>query len=86
MKISGYVEMTCPRPDGAVHIRDALMKAAKEDHTTVTVQYIGAPRYRLVVRAPDYKSAETEMENAAKKVIKHIENHGGEGKFVREEG
>jgi len=85
VKISGSLEMTCPRSDGAVHIKDALVKVLKEDHITVKVQYVGAPKYRIVVRAPDYKSAETEMENAAKKVIKYIEAHGGEGKFIREE-
>jgi len=39
----------------------------------------------LVVRAPDYKTAESEIENAAKKVLKYLEAHGGEGKFIREE-
>ena len=85
VRIGGFLEMTCPKPDGAVHIKDALAKALKEDHITVKVQYLGAPRYRIVVRAPDYKSAESEMENAAKKVLKYLEAHGGEGKFIREE-
>jgi len=84
VRIGGFLELTCPKPDGAVHIKDALLKAIKEDHVTVKVQYIGAPKYRLVVRAPDYKTAETEMDGAAKKVLKYLESHGGEGKFIRE--
>ena len=83
--IDGYVEVTDFRPDGAVHIRDALMKAVKEDHVNVKVQYIGAPRYRLVVRAPDYKTAEEEIQKAAARVLKHIEAKGGTGKFLRKE-
>ena len=52
---------------------------------TVKVQYIGAPRYRLVVRAPDYKSAEEEIQKAAARILKHIEAKGGAGKFLRKE-
>lgn len=83
--IDGYVEILCPRPDGAKHIRDALVKVQKTDKVNVKVQYIGAPRYRLLVRANDYKTAEEELQKAALKVIKYIEAHGGEGKFIRKE-
>ena len=83
--IDGYLEITCARPDGAKHIRDALVKVAKSDKVAVKVQYIGAPRYRLLVRANDYKTAEEEIQKAAQKVIKYIEAHGGEGKFIRRE-
>ncbi len=81
--IDGYLELTDYRPDGALHIRDALMKAGKEEN--VKVQYIGAPRYRLVVQAPDYKRAEEEIRKAAARVVKHIEAKGGSGRFVRKE-
>ncbi len=83
--IDGYLEIMCPRPDGAKHIRDALVKVQKNDKVSVAVQYIGAPRYRLLVRANDYKSAEEEIQKAAAKAIKYIEAHGGEGKFIRKE-
>ena len=55
------------------------------DESSVKVQYIGAPRYRLIVKAPDYKSAEEEMAKAAARVLKHVEAKGGEGKFLRKE-
>lgn len=84
--IDGYLEATDYAPDGAVHLREALVKAAKEDgNVTVKVQYIGAPRYRVVVRAPDYKTAEDEMEKAAGRVAKALEAKGGEAKFHRKE-
>lgn len=86
VNIDGYVDLTNYRPDGAVHLRDALLKAVRDGgDSTVKVQYIGAPRYRLVVRAPDYKSAEEELAKAAARVLKHLEAKGGEGKFVRKE-
>src|SRR5439155_1541793 len=63
--IDGYVEATDFCPDGAIHIKEALAKAAMEsDGLSVKVQYIGAPRYRLVVKAPDYKTAEEEIQKA----------------------
>jgi translation initiation factor 2 subunit 1 len=84
--IDGYLEATDYAPDGAVHLKESLVKAAKEDGTvTVKVQYIGAPRYRLVVRAPDYKTAEDEMEKAAARVSKVLETKGGEAKFHRKD-
>jgi translation initiation factor 2 subunit 1 len=85
VKINGYLEMTCSRPDGVVHIRDALMGVQKEDGITVQVQYIGAPRYRIVVRAPDYKTAEEELQKAANRAIEEIRSRGGEGRFQRRE-
>jgi len=84
--IDGYVEAMDFCPDGAMHIREALTKAVQEDDgVTVKVQYIGAPRYRIVVRAPDYKTAEEEIEKAANRVIKALTAKGGEAKFHRKD-
>ena len=83
--IDGYVEITCPRPDGAKHIRDALVKVQKDEKVRVSVQYIGAPKYRLLVRAEDYKTAEEEIQKAAAKVIKALTAKGGEAKFHRKD-
>ena len=65
---------------------EALAKAAMEsDGVSVKVQYIGAPRYRLVVKAPDYKTAEEEIQKAAARVIKVVTAKGGEAKFHRKD-
>lgn len=86
VNIDGYLELRSAEPEGAVHIRDALLKAVQENGgITVKVQYIGAPRYRLVVRAQDYKTAEEGIERAAARAIKFLEGKRGEGKFIREE-
>jgi len=84
--IDGYLEATDPCPDGAVHLREALTKAATEgDGISVKVQYIGAPRYRIVVRAPDYRVAEEEIQKAAARVIKALTAKGGEATFHRKD-
>ncbi len=85
VNINGLMELTCPAPDGIVHIREALMKAEGSEEGDITVQYMGAPKYRIIISAPDYKIAEEELKKASERVISYIESHGGEGKFHRKE-
>lgn len=85
VSIDAYMEVTCPLPDGVDHIREALLKAQKTDPVNIRVQYIGAPRYRLVVTAPDYKLAEEELLAASERVIEYIEAHEGKAKYQRKE-
>ncbi|MFQ5911026.1 MAG: translation initiation factor IF-2 subunit alpha [Thermoplasmata archaeon] len=83
VNIDGFFEINCPLSDGIVHIREALAKVEKNKKAEVSVQYVGAPRYRLVVRAPDYKTAEEEMNKTVEKVVEHMLSVGGEAKFSR---
>lgn len=85
VSIDAFIEVTCPLPDGVEHIREALIRAQKSDHVQVLIQYVGAPRYRIVVKAPDYKTAEEEMVLASQRVIEYIESHQGRAKFQRKE-
>ncbi len=84
--ISGYVDITSPAPDGVEVIRKALKQArrTKDKDATLSVSYIGAPRYRIHVTAPDYKHAESVLKKAAQAIVSYIEQHGGEGAFHRE--
>jgi len=84
--ITGYVDLISPAPDGVEQIKKALKKASrtKEDEVTLDVRYVGAPRYRIHVTAPDYKLAEGELRKAAQAAIKFIEKQGGEGTFHRQ--
>lgn len=86
VEISGYVDITSPDPDGIEVIRKALKQAKKirDKEVALEVKYVGAPRYRIKVSAPDYKHAEAALKKSAQAVIKYIEQHGGEGAFLRE--
>ncbi len=86
VEISGYVDITSPAPDGVEVVKKALKQARriKDKSGTVAITYIGAPRYRIHVTAPDYKSAESVLKKSAQAVVKFIEQHGGEGTFLRE--
>jgi translation initiation factor 2 subunit 1 len=86
VEISGYVDLTSPAPDGVEVIKKALKQArkVKDKDVMLTITYVGAPRYRIHVKAPDYKQAESVLKKSAQSIVKHIEQHGGEGAFHRE--
>lgn len=84
VKVSGYLDMTCPLPDGIVQIKNALLEAERSDKTDLIVQYVGAPKYRIKVNAPDYKTAEEELKKAGERAITYIKEHNGDGRFYRE--
>jgi len=87
VQIDGVLELTCFARDGIELIKKALVDIEEKGTgtTTVKVQCVGAPRYRVVVRATDYKIAEDALEKAHNKAIELIQKCGGEGKFIREE-
>jgi len=83
--ISGFIDLNCYLPDGIEYIRKALAAANKVDgeDINVDISYVGAPRYRIHVIAPDYKKAETVLKKAAQSAIHIIEKAGGNGEFFR---
>ena len=84
--IDGYVDVTCPLSNGVEHIQKALLEAEMTtDEIEIIVQYIGAPKYRIKVRAPDYKTAEEELKAAAQRAIDYISEFSGSGEFHRKE-
>ena len=84
--ITGYVDLTCPQPNGIDVIKRALKAAMKseDDDLRFDVSYIGAPRYRIRIVALDYKIAENAMKKAANASIDVVAKAGGTGKFHRE--
>jgi translation initiation factor 2 subunit 1 len=85
VEIAGFVDLTCPLPDGIEHIRKSL-KAASEvngEDININISYTGAPRYRIHIVAPDYKKAESILKKSSQEAIKIIEKAGGTGEFHR---
>lgn len=86
VEIAGYIDLTTNAPDGIELIREALKAAAMsvdEKEVQVEVTYVGSPRYRIKVTAPDYKKAEAVLKKASSASIKSITDNGGEGLFNR---
>jgi len=85
VEISGFIDLTCYLPDGIEHIKKALGMASEMDNEEINIDisYVGAPRYRIHVIAPDYKKAEGVLKKAAQSAINIIEKAGGSGEFHR---
>lgn len=88
--ITGYIKLTCPVSNGVEIIKDAL-KRAKEtvksaelsDGVKLECFYIGAPKYKMRITAPDYKKAESILSKAASTAIELIKQNEGTGEFYR---
>lgn len=80
--ITGYVDLKCYVSNGVEVIRNALEAAHKIDGN-IEIYYVGAPRYRIVVTAHEYKEAERILRDSAYEAIRSVEESGGEGKFYR---
>jgi translation initiation factor 2 subunit 1 len=86
--VTGYVDLEAPGTDGVEDVREAL-KAAEgngeiPEEVELDVTYVGAPEYRIKVKAPNYKTAETQLEESAARASEAIEAVGGAGEFHRE--
>ena len=85
VSIDGILEMKSMAPDGVEDIRKALiagMEAA--DDAEVTITSVGSPKYRIVITADDYKTAEDVMKKVSNAAIKSLTKAGGEAVLKRE--
>jgi len=84
--ITGFLDVQHPGSDGVKHVSKALKAAEKSEFEDVTIEvaYMGAPHYRVTVKAPDFKIAETELGKASDRAIQAIQKAGGSGAFHRE--
>ncbi len=84
VRIDGVLELSSPKPDGIADIKSALSEGVRRgDDFEVAIQYVGAPRYRLLATAGDYKKAEDEIKKSAERIVKTVTKLGGTGKFTR---
>ena len=86
VKISGILQLTSTAPDGVLRIKKALMRAieaGKEFDAVFRVYSVGAPRYRVDVRARNYQIAEAALDAIVKAALNAIKEMGGQGSFTR---
>ena len=88
VNVTGYVDLECPTGDGVDHIKAALQAAEGNgevsDEIELSVSYVGSPEYRIQVQAPDYKTAESELEASAERARESITAVGGTAHYHRE--
>jgi translation initiation factor 2 subunit 1 len=86
-EIRGIMEISSKKPDGIEIIKSVLIDAAegtKTNPSTINIAYVGAPRYRIAVKAENFKMAEKAMSRAIEKTQKGIEKNSGHFNFTRE--
>ncbi|HEY6755788.1 MAG TPA: S1 RNA-binding domain-containing protein [Nitrososphaera sp.] len=86
-EIRGIIEISSKKPDGIEIIKSVLIDAAegtKTNPSTINIAYVGAPRYRIAVKAENFKMAEKAMSRAIEKIQKGIEKNQGNFNFTRE--
>jgi len=88
VEIKGLILITSMLPDGVSYIKEALTQAEKSEYEDVSIEihYIGAPRYMITVKAPDYKIAEDQMKKAVDTATAYIKKYKGDCEFQRKVG
>jgi len=83
--IKGYITVQSFLPDGIKHIQESLLTGEKSeyDDVEIKIKYIGAPKYVINVKAPDYKIAEEELKKAAERIETNIKKQNGIFEFHR---
>ncbi|MDQ3853326.1 MAG: translation initiation factor IF-2 subunit alpha [Thermoproteota archaeon] len=86
VQISGIMEITAKKPDGIEIIKNTLANAeGRKGAVNSTITYIGAPRYRIVVTAENFKVAEKFMNTTLEKLRANIEKQHGAFNFVHQD-
>lgn len=80
--ITGHLKLLSYSPDGVDVIKDALKKVAESG---AEISYIRAGKYKVTIRAANYKAAEQIVERATSDAISLVTSKDGTGEFEREE-
>ncbi len=85
VQIDGILEMTSSAPNGMELVRNALLKGmAAADGADAEITCVGCPRYRVIVKAPEYKEAEEIMKDISTAAINDLVSNGGVASLKRE--
>ena len=80
VEIKGTLKLSSEAANGVEIIKNILIKAQKGD---IKINYIGAPKYKISVKASDYKTAEGIIKNAQEEVVNSLIKAGGSAEFIK---
>ena len=86
VEVRGVMDIRVRASNGIEVIRNALQSAedVKGSGVTVRATYLGTPRYRLTVKAENYKVAERALQNARERIETTVLKSKGKFSFTRE--
>lgn len=87
VEVRGIMDLRVRSADGIEVIKRALRAGedTKGSGVQVRVTYLGTPRYRLTVKAENYKVAEKALQSSIERIKMIIEKSKGRFNFTREE-
>lgn len=88
VEIKGSLNLSINIENGVEVIRDALQSAenytSEKDEISVMCFYDGAPEYRIVLKAPDFKTAEDLWVEVSNTIVTTMEDNGGQAASYRD--
>tara|TARA_B100001113_G_scaffold341952_1_gene327624 strand:+ start:1426 stop:2211 length:786 start_codon:yes stop_codon:yes gene_type:complete len=88
VEIKGNLNLSINVENGVEVIKDALASAenytSDKDEVSVMCFYNGAPEYRIVLKAPDFKTAEDLWIEVSNVIVSKMEEYGGQAACFRE--
>lgn len=82
VEVRGTLSLVSYAPDGVELVKESL-KRADDISKKAEIKYMGAGKYSVYVKSPDYKEAEKIINKIAETAIDFIKKSGGEGGFVK---
>ena len=84
VNIAGTIKLESDASDGIDLIKKTLEHIDNVNKNTIKITYISAPRYKIVVRAKDYKTAESILKEAVSSGIEFMKKLKGKAEFIRQ--
>jgi translation initiation factor 2 subunit 1 len=81
VRISATITLQSNAEDGIEVIKKILSNLEKEN---IEIKYLGAPRYQLIIKSGDYKTAEQILKDLSEEFEKLIKESSCTGKIERE--
>jgi translation initiation factor 2 subunit 1 len=87
VEVRGVMDIRVKSSNGIEVIKSALRSGedVKTSGAQVKVTYLGTPRYRLIVKAENYKVAERGLQTALERIRTVVDKSKGKFNFTREE-
>ncbi|MGQ9469338.1 MAG: translation initiation factor IF-2 subunit alpha [Nitrososphaerales archaeon] len=86
VEVHGIIELKSDSPNGIDIIKSALLEAknVRSGGAEIDIKYLGAPKYRIEVKAENYKIAEKALEISTQRIMESIKKKGGSFSLKRE--
>lgn len=83
IEIVGELKLSSYAPDGIGVVKEALIKAEEKGEGKMDIKYRGGGKYKVTVKALDYKEAEKLVKNSVDTALKILKEGQGTGEFMR---